>query len=45
LGWAATELLIALADWADAHMVDVEQARNRYDAAAIARPSPIRAVA
>jgi len=31
LGWSATELLIALADWADEHMPDVEEARNRYD--------------
>ena len=31
LGWSATELLIALADWADEHMLDVEEARNHYD--------------
>jgi DNA-binding HxlR family transcriptional regulator len=31
LGWSATELLLALADWADEHMVDVEEARSRYD--------------
>jgi len=31
LGWSATELLIALADWADEHMPDVEDARSRYD--------------
>jgi len=31
LGWSATELLIVLADWADEHMVDVEEARSRYD--------------
>lgn len=31
LGWSATELLIALADWADEHMLDVEEARSRYD--------------
>ena len=30
LGWSATELLIALADWADEHLTDVEQARLRY---------------
>src|SRR5215475_1833347 len=30
LGWSATELLIALADWADEHFADVEQARSRY---------------
>ena len=31
LGWSATELLIALADWADDHLLDVEEARTRYD--------------
>src|SRR5262245_55460396 len=31
LGWSATELLMALADWADGHMLDVEEARSRYD--------------
>src|SRR5262245_17704371 len=31
LGWSATELLITLADWADAHMSDVEEARSRYE--------------
>src|SRR3954466_9484209 len=30
LGWAATELLMALADWADEHLAEVEQARVRY---------------
>src|SRR3954466_16233208 len=30
LGWSATELLIALADWADEHLWAVEQARLRY---------------
>ena len=30
LGWSATELLMALADWADEHLPDVEQARLRY---------------
>ena len=30
LGWAATELLMTLADWADEHFADVEQARLRY---------------
>ncbi|HEX7122214.1 MAG TPA: helix-turn-helix domain-containing protein [Gemmatimonadaceae bacterium] len=30
LGWAATELLMALADWADKYLADVEQARQRY---------------
>jgi DNA-binding HxlR family transcriptional regulator len=33
LGWSATELLIALAEWADDHLVDVEDARRRYDQA------------
>src|SRR6201987_1792451 len=31
LGWSATQLLIALADWAGEHLVDVEEARSRYD--------------
>ena len=31
LGWSATELLITLADWADEHMLDVDEARSRYD--------------
>lgn len=31
LGWSATELLIALSDWADEHMLDVDEARRRYD--------------
>jgi DNA-binding HxlR family transcriptional regulator len=30
LGWSATELLMALADWADEHLAAVEQARRRY---------------
>lgn len=30
LGWAATELLMSLADWADEHLAAVEQARLRY---------------
>src|SRR3954453_11635862 len=30
LGWSATELLMALADWADEHLDDVEEARRRY---------------
>src|SRR3954465_2669118 len=30
LGWSATELLMALADWADEHLEDVEHARLRY---------------
>jgi DNA-binding HxlR family transcriptional regulator len=31
LGWSATQLLIALADWADEHLLDVDEARSRYD--------------
>jgi DNA-binding HxlR family transcriptional regulator len=30
LGWAATELLMTLAEWADEHLGHVEQARLRY---------------
>src|SRR5215468_4937195 len=33
LGWAATELLIELADWADEHMAEIDEARSRYDEA------------
>src|SRR3954453_18058877 len=41
LGWSATELLIALADWADEHLADVEQARLRYrDACIVATDRP-----
>jgi DNA-binding HxlR family transcriptional regulator len=36
LGWSATELLMALADWADEHLADVEQARLRYRDASMA---------
>jgi DNA-binding HxlR family transcriptional regulator len=36
LGWAGTELLMALADWADTHLADVEQARLHYRQAMIA---------
>jgi DNA-binding HxlR family transcriptional regulator len=35
LGWSATELLIALADWADEHFGEVEHARRRYREARI----------
>jgi DNA-binding HxlR family transcriptional regulator len=38
LGWSATELLMALADWADEHLADVEQARLRYRNASIPGP-------
>ena len=31
LGWSATELLVALADWAEEHLTDVEEARTRYE--------------
>ena len=30
LGWSATELLMALAEWADEHLAEVEQARQQY---------------
>jgi len=30
LGWSATELLMALADWADEHLAAVERARRQY---------------
>jgi DNA-binding HxlR family transcriptional regulator len=33
LGWSATELLIALADWAEEHLGEVEFARRRYEEA------------
>lgn len=33
LGWSATELLMALAEWADEHLAAVEQARQRYQGA------------
>src|SRR5690348_18241992 len=43
LGWSATELLMALADWADDHLLDVEEARSRYDdAGRPARIAPAR---
>src|SRR5262245_62734155 len=45
LGWSATELLMALADWADEHMLDVEEARSRYDAIGPTRRSPLPAAA
>ncbi len=51
LGWSATELLMALADWADDHLLEVEQARNRYDedgrriVVAPTRPTSLPAVA
>lgn len=35
LGWSATELLMALAEWADEHLPDVEQARQQYQRASI----------
>ena len=39
LGWSATELLMALAQWADEHIGDVEEARCRYDE--VSRPGPV----
>ena len=39
LGWSATELLMVLADWADEHMPDVEEARSRY--AEVGRQVPV----
>ncbi len=39
LGWSATELLMALADWADEHLLDVEEARSRYDE--VGRRAPV----
>ena len=36
LGWAATELLMTLAEWADEHLAEVEQARLSYRQAAAA---------
>lgn len=38
LGWAATELLMTLAEWADEHLADVERARLRYRQAAAPHP-------
>jgi DNA-binding HxlR family transcriptional regulator len=38
LGWSATELLMALADWADEHLDAVEQARLRYRDASVFSP-------
>jgi DNA-binding HxlR family transcriptional regulator len=35
LGWAATELLMTLAEWADKHLGDVERARLRYRDASV----------
>jgi DNA-binding HxlR family transcriptional regulator len=33
LGWSATELLMALAEWADEHLDAVERARQQYPGA------------
>jgi DNA-binding HxlR family transcriptional regulator len=44
LGWSATELLMALAEWADEHLDAVEQARKHYQGASMAsanRPSEL----
>jgi DNA-binding HxlR family transcriptional regulator len=35
LGWSATELLMALAEWADEHLAAVEQARLQYREASV----------
>ena len=35
LGWSATELLMALADWADEHLAAAEQARLQYREASV----------
>jgi DNA-binding HxlR family transcriptional regulator len=35
LGWSATELLMALADWADEHLAAVEHARLQYRNASV----------
>lgn len=36
LGWSVTELLMALAEWADEHLAEVEDARIRYEQAGVA---------
>ena len=33
LGWTATELLMALAEWAEEHLTDVQDAQRRYEQA------------
>lgn len=40
LGWSATELLMALAEWADEHLAAVEQARLSYQRPAVFGGSP-----
>jgi DNA-binding HxlR family transcriptional regulator len=35
LGWSATELLMALAEWADEHLAAVEQARQQYQGSSV----------
>src|SRR3954454_23724710 len=40
LGWSATDLLMALSDWADEHLAAVEQARLRYREASVFRADP-----
>lgn len=40
LGWSATELLVSLADWADEHLADVEDARRRYQQAQVEGNDP-----
>jgi DNA-binding HxlR family transcriptional regulator len=39
LGWAATELLMTLAEWANEHLAEVEQARLRYRQTAAPHPN------
>jgi DNA-binding HxlR family transcriptional regulator len=40
LGWSATELLMALAEWADEHLTAVEQARRQYHGASALGAEP-----
>lgn len=35
LGWSATELLMALAEWADEHLAAVELARRQYQSGSV----------
>ena len=42
LGWSATELLMALADWADEHLDAVEQARLRYRETSLSGPDLVQ---
>lgn len=40
LGWSATELLMALAEWADEHLAAVEQARQKYQGSVFGTDRP-----